>query len=176
MISYAIERDQNKGRGGLMRVSSLIQSGIGMFRQLANRKECRTDDRLCALRNFPSPRWLSHREKEPLPERKADTLPIHDRKAFPLSSSPATRTDLTTFCYFLSPTGLKCYIFGLRLRSRTYSTRSSSGRWQVDSRRRRLQPLPASAPAHRLPGGPRRDALRLAAGVPCHVMPTDAPA
>lgn len=145
-----------------MRVSPLIQLGVAMFRQLANWKKGRADGRLYPLRNFPSLWWLSHREREPLLERKADSFSIHAGKRFLFLLVlhlllPLAPTSTHVFP-FLSPTGLKCYISGLRLRSRTYSTRSSSVRWQVDSRRRRhLQPPPASAPAHRMPGGPRRD-------------------
>lgn len=143
-----------------MRVSPLIQSDLGMFHQLANWKERCVDDRLCPLRNFPSMWWLSHREREPLLERKADTLSIRASKSFRfLLHLLLPLAPISTYFPPLSfSDGLKCYISGLRLRSRTYSTRSSSVHWQVDSRRRRhLQPPPASAPVHQMPGGTRRD-------------------
>lgn len=105
MIENTTATDQNKGRDGLMRVSLLIQSRVGMFRQLANRKDRRADGRLCPLRNFPSPRWLSHRERGPLLERKADTLSIHAGKRFPfffffISSFLSLRHPHTFFSVF----------------------------------------------------------------------------
>lgn len=65
--------DQNKGRDGLMTVSPFSQSGAAILCQLANGKGRRSECRLCPLRNFPTPRWLSHRETD----RYSSEKPTH---------------------------------------------------------------------------------------------------
>lgn len=88
---------KTKGETVRMTVTPLSQSGTAMLRQLANRKGRRADGRLCPLRNFPSPRWLSHRETD----RYSSEKPTHSPSIpvllllffllFCISSSPSLR-------------------------------------------------------------------------------------
>lgn len=118
-LKHDPQKKKNKGRDGLMTVTPLSQSGTAMLRQLANRKGRRADGRLCPLRNFPSPRWLSHRETD----RYSSEKPTHSPSIpvllllffllFCISSSPSLRHPHI----FFSPLSFSDGIEMLHLRS-----------------------------------------------------------